>query len=125
MFDGLERATKQNVAFGFVLEHKEDGSCRDSYAHETTTLLERSKIVATTEDLTKIRNLSSNTDVIQSCTRERANTKLKLYQLTNVTINAALLKEVPIGCKDTFMPEPLLKNHSVKCLTFGESTRKP
>ena len=30
-----------------------------------------------------------------------------------------------MGCKDTVLPDPLLKNHSVKCLTFGENIRKP
>ena len=30
-----------------------------------------------------------------------------------------------MGCKDTVLPDPLLKNHSVKCLTFDEKIRKP
>ena len=29
------------------------------------------------------------------------------------------------GCKDTALPDPLLKNHSVKCLTFEKETWKP
>ena len=29
-----------------------------------------------------------------------------------------------MGCKDTVLPDPLMKNHSVKCLTFEENTRK-
>ena len=29
-----------------------------------------------------------------------------------------------MGCKDTVLPDPLLKNHSVKCLTFEENTWK-
>ena len=46
------------------------------------------------------------------------------HNLTNVTMFAALLKDVPKGCKHTLLPDPLLKNHSVKCLTFEESTQK-
>ena len=38
---------------------------------------------------------------------------------------AALLKEDPTGCNDTVLPDPLLTNHSVKCLTFEEYTRMP
>ena len=125
MFDSLKCAAKLNVAFGFVLKNVEDCSCRYYYAHENNTLMEKSKLVATTEDLTKINNLLSNTDVIESCTRERANTKWKFCQLTNVSIFAILLKEVPMGCKDTVLPDPLMKNFSVECLTFEESTRKP
>ena len=35
--------------------------------------------------------------------------------ITNVTIFAALLKNIPMGCPDSVLPEPLLKNHSVNC----------
>ena len=64
-------------------------------------------------------------DIIDLCTRERANTKWKFYKLTNVTVFAALLKDLPMGCKDTVLPEPLLKNHNVNCLTFERNTRPP
>ena len=77
VFESLKCATRLDVAFDFVLKNVESGSCRYYYAHEINTLLGRSKLVATTEDLTKIKNLLSNTDVIESCTRERANTKWK------------------------------------------------
>ena len=30
-----------------------------------------------------------------------------------------------MGCKDTVLPEPLLKNHNVNCLTFKRNTRQP
>ena len=45
--------------------------------------------------------------------------------MTNLTIFAALLKDVPMGCKNAVLPEPLLKNHTINCLTFGKSTRQP
>ena len=57
--------------------------------------------------------------------RERANTRWKFYKLTNLTVLAALLKDVPMGCKDCILPEPLLKNQNVICLTFEKNTRKP
>ena len=72
--DSLRYAAKVNVAFGFILKIKEDGKCRYYYAHETITLLERAKLVATTEDLTKVKNLFCNIDLIESWTRERTNT---------------------------------------------------
>ena len=62
---------------------------------------------------------------IDICTREKANTKWKFYKPTNVTIFAALLKDVPVGCKDTVLPQALLKNHKVNCLTFERNTRQP
>ena len=38
---------------------------------------------------------------------------------------AALLKVVPMGCKDAVLPEPLLKNHTINCLIFEENTGQP
>ena len=49
----------------------------------------------------------------------------KFYKLTNLTFFASLLKDVPMGCKETVLPEPLLKNHDVNCLTFERKTIKP
>ena len=37
-----------------------------------------------------------------------------------MTIFAALLKNIPLGCPDSVLPEPLLKNHSVNCLLFNK-----
>ena len=45
--------------------------------------------------------------------------------MTNLTVFAALLKDVPMGCKNAVLPEPLLKNHTINCLTFEENTRQP
>ena len=125
VFDSLRCAAKLTVTFDFVLRNLKDGSSRYSYAQEKYTLLERTELVATTEDLTKITNLGSNTHVIESCTRERVNTKRKFYKLPNVAFFAAFFKELPMGCKDIVLPNPLLKLHSVNKLTFEENTRKP
>ena len=125
MFGSLKWAAKLNLAIGFVLKNVEDGSCRFYSAHVNTTLFERSKLVATTEDLTRIESILKNTDVNESCTREGTTKKWSFYKLSKVTIFATLLKEVPMGCKNTVLPHPLLKNHSVKCLPFEEIIRNP
>ena len=64
-------------------------------------------------------------DIVGICTRERAKTMWKLYKLTNSTIFASLLKDVPMGCKDTVFPEPLLKNSNVNCLFYEKNTLQP
>ena len=56
VFHSLECAAKLILIFGFVLKNVEDGSCRYYFAHKNKTLMQRSKLVATTEDLTKIMN---------------------------------------------------------------------
>ena len=44
--------------------------------------------------------------------------------ITNVTIFAALLKNIPMGCPDSVLPEPLLKNHSVNYL-LSDKDKQP
>ena len=125
VFKELKRAAKVNLAFGFVRKNIEDGMCRYFYAHENNTIMERSKLVCTQTDMTNLKDRMQKMDIVDICTRERVNTKWKIYKLTNLTIFASLLKDVPMGCKDTVLPEPLLNNHNVNCLTFEKNTSQP
>ena len=118
VFKELKCPARVNFAFGFVLKNIEDGICRYFCAHENNTVMEKSKLVCTTDDITNLREKLQKMDKIDLCTRERANTKWKFYNMTSVTVFAALLKDIPMGCKDTVLPEPILKNHNVNCLTF-------
>ena len=63
-------------------------------------------------------------DLIETCARECQSTKWKFCKLTNITIFAALLKNVPVGCSDLSLPVPLLKNHYVHCLV-SDQNKKP
>ena len=88
--------------------------------------MERSKIVSTPDDITNLKKKLQKIDlfcIVDLCTRERANTKWKFDNLTNLTVFAALLKDVPTGCKDSVLPEPLLKNQNVNCLTYEQNTK--
>ena len=125
VFKGLKCGAKVNLGFGFVLKNVEDGSSRYFYAHENNTVLERSKLVCTPDDITNLKEKLQKMDIVDLCTRERANTKWKFYKLTNQTLFAAILKDVPMGCKDSVLPEPLLKNQNVNYLTFEKNTRRP
>ena len=124
-FNNLKCAAKVNMAFGFILKIIEDGKLRYFYAHENKTPLDRSKHVCTHDDLTKLEDFLNQTDVIESFRRERMNTKWRFYKLTNLTVFAALLKDVLMGCKNAVLPEPLLENHTINCLTFEQNTRQP
>ena len=44
--------------------------------------------------------------------------------LSNLIVFAASPKDVLMGCKDAVLPKPLLKNHTVNCLTYEENTRQ-
>ena len=82
VFKGLKCAAKVNPVFGFVLKNFEDGSCRYFYAHENKTLMERSKLVCTPDDIINLKGKLQKMDIVDLCTRERANTKRKFYTLT-------------------------------------------
>ena len=123
VFQKLKCAAKIILAFGFVLKIIEDTSCRYFYAHENNTVFEKSKLLSTGDNLEHIKTMLPGKDVIESCTRERVNTKWKFLKLTNVTIFAALLKDIPLGCKDAVSPEPLLPNRTFNCLTFEKKTQ--
>ena len=102
VFKELKCAAKVNLAFGFVLKNVEDGSCRFFHAHENNTVMERSKLVCTQADMTNPKDRMEKMDIVDICTRERSNTKWKVDKLTNLLIFASLLKDVPLGCKDTW-----------------------
>ena len=123
IFKELKCAAKVNLALGFVLKMFEDGICRCFHAHENNTTMERSKVLCTQADMTNLKDRMQKRDIGGFCTREKTNTKWKFYKLTKLTVFASLIKDVPMGCKDTVFPEPLFKNHNVNCLTFERHTR--
>ena len=61
--------------------------------------MERSKLVCTEcrTDLTNLKDSMQKMAIVDICTWERANTKWKVYKLTNLTIFASLPKDVPLG----------------------------
>ena len=125
VLDTLKCVAKLNLALGFVLKKIEDGKFRSFYAHEKNTLLEQSKLVSNKDDMSKLKEILKKTDVIESCTKEGSIKKWKFFKITNLTIFAALLRDIPMGCKDAVLPESLLRNRSINCLTYEQNTKKP
>ena len=124
-FNNLKCAVKMRLAFSFILKNIEDGGFRFFYAHEDSTLLDRYQLVCTHGDLAKLKDFLNQADVIESRSPERMNTKWRFYKMTNLTVFAALLEDVPMGCKNAVLPEPLLRNGTINCLTYEENTRQP
>ena len=56
--------------------------------------------------------------------KRRSNTKWMFLKLTNLTIFAALLRDIPMGCKDAVLPQSLLRNPSINCLNYEQNTNK-
>ena len=117
--------SESESGFWFHFEKCKSGGFRYFYAHDNNTLLDRSNFVCNRDDMPKLKDFFNKTDVIESCSRERMNTKWRFYKLTKLTVFAALLKDVPMGCENAVLPEPLLKNGTINCLTYEENTRQP
>ena len=125
VLDKLKCVPKLNLALGFILKNIEDGKFRCFYAHENNTLVEQSKFVSNKDDIAKLEEILKKTGVIESCTKERSNTKWRFFKLTNLTVFSALLRDIPLGCKDAVLPESILRSRTINCLTFEKNTRKP
>ena len=125
VLDELKCVPKLNLALGFFLKNTKDGIFRYFYAHENNTLLEQSKVVSNKDDMVKLKKILKKTDVIEPCTKERSNTKWRFLKLTNLTIFAALLRDIPMGCKDAVLHESLPKNQTIICLTHEQNAKKP
>ena len=80
----LTYAAKVILAFGFILENIEDGGFTYVYAHENNTLLDLSKIECTKVGLTKLKDNLNKSDVIESCSRQKMNSRWRFYNLTNM-----------------------------------------
>ena len=126
VFQQFEMCSKSESGFSFQFEkYLEDGGFKSFYAHVNNTLLDWSKFVCTRDDLAKLKDNLDKSNVIESCSKERLSTKWSFYKLTKLTVFADLLKDVPMGCKEAALPEPLERNGTINCLTFEENTRQP
>ena len=85
-FNNLNHGARVNLAFRFILKSIEAKKFGFFYAHENNTLLDRSKLVCTKDDLRKLKIVLNKTNVIESCSREIMNTKCRFYNLTTSTV---------------------------------------
>ena len=120
MFQKFEMCSKTEYGFWSHFEKYEDRGFRYFYAHENITLLDRCKLVCTHNDLAKLKGFLNKTDVIESSSRERMNTKWRFYKLTNLTVFAAVLKDVPMQSNSTQS-----YRETIDCLTYEENKRQP
>ena len=116
VFANLKCAAKVNLALGFILQNVETNEYRYYYPHENNLLLDRAFLLSNKNDLLNLQNEIEKLDLIETCTKERHNSKWRFRVITNVTVFVALLTNIPMGCTDSPLPEPLLRNPEVNCL---------
>ena len=121
VFNKLDSAAEINIALGFVLRNFETGEYRFFYAHENKTLFEKTHLLCTKADLISIQGKVEKFAIVEQYTQERQNTKWRFKLITNVTIVAALLKNIPMGCQDSVIPESLLRDTQVHCLLTNKN----
>ena len=124
VFNKLDSAAKINIALGFVLRNVETGENRYYFAHENNTLFEKLHLLCTKADFITIQGKIENFDIVEQCTQERQNTKWRLKLITKVTLFAALLKNIPMGCPDSVLSEPLLQ-HTPKNSLLSDKDKQP
>ena len=74
-FSQLECATKVKLAIGFVLKNIEDGTCRYFCAQKNYTVMERSNLVCTQNDIVNLREKWQKVYFFSHCRRDKANNK--------------------------------------------------
>ena len=97
VFANLDCAAKINIALGFLLKNIETNVYRHLYPQENNLLLDRSFLLSNRNDLLNIQNEIEKLDLIEACTQERQNSKWRFTVITNVTVFAALLTNIPMG----------------------------
>ena len=101
VLDKLKCVAMLNLALRFILKNIEDGKFRYFNAHENNTLLEQSKLVNNKEDMAKLKKILKKTDVIESCTKERSNTKWRFFcinKLDNICCSTDRYTDGLQGC---------------------------
>ena len=68
--------------------------------------------------MSELQNIPVELNIVELRTQERCSTKWKHLFATNVTVFAALLKSVPVECKDVLLPARLVKRNDVNCLSY-------
>ena len=116
VFANLSCAAKINLALGFLLQNIETNDYRYYYPHENNLLLDRAFLLSNKNDLLNLQNEIEKLDLVETCTQERQNSKWRFTVITNVTVFATLLPNIPMGCTDLPLPEPLLRNPEINCL---------
>ena len=100
-------AANLNLALGFILKNVDGGKFRYFHAHENNIPSKHSNFESNKDDMAKLKNNLKKTDVIESCTKARFNAKWGCFKLSNLTIFAALLRDITMGCKDAVLPESI------------------
>ena len=97
----------------------------DVFTHtKSRTLLDRSKLVCTRDDLAKLKNFLNEAHVIEFCGQEKNEHKVEVLQVDKYNSICCLNQRRTYGVQKGVLPKPLLKNCTISFLMFEENTRQ-
>ena len=128
VFEELPCAAKVNLSFGYILKSNDEEDLKKPYryfyAHDNQTLFDKAVTISDQSDLMFTLDRFEDEDFFAHIRSSRPNTKWRFHALTNVTFKATLLRNVPLGCKQTEIPDYIKKNKFIQTLTFNYMSRE-
>ena len=97
----------------FVMSKRENIVIRISLFQLFSWLFSNIALVCTKVDLITIQGKVEKFNIVEQGFEGRQATKCGFKLITNVTIFAVLLKNIPMGCPNSVLPKPLLKIFSM------------
>ena len=125
VYEELPCAAKINMSFGYVLQNIEydeksnvEQKYRYFYAHDNETVYERPVFVGDKTHLAFLTDQLADEDLFSNVRMQRPSTKWRFHMITNVTIKATLMKDVPLGGR-TDLPMFLLDRRDLFILLYN------
>ena len=77
------------------------------------------RLLVTGDDLKHFKAMIASINDITACPRGTQNGSFGSWQML---VCAILLKNIPMGCRNALLPDHLLKEQFINCLTCGQNT---
>ena len=123
VFRRLQSTSKISISFGLVLRHIDAGCYRYFYT-EKNTVLGGPVVVRDRRDMVKLLETLSSKNLNEILADERPDTKWKFFTVTNMTVYATHLDEVPLGCIKVSIPAYILHHNRINCLLSNRQTKE-
>ena len=121
VFERLPCAAKINILFGFMLRHQETGKFRYFYADKNNPLFTAPVFVRDPVNLAFLKDRLKGEDYFEHVTSQRQSTKWRFFQMTNVSIRATLVRDIPLGCYSLSLPLWIRQHRFIHSHVFNSS----
>ena len=117
VYENIPCSVKINAAFGFILVSIDsEEQYRYFYPHNNNMIFQSPITLSNEREKEDLKQKLEDVDYVENCTSHRSNTKWRFFKLTNLTIFATFLRDVPLGCKTLILPPLLMNNRWIQTL---------